>query len=157
MLHEPDVLVLGLGNRLRGDDAAGPLLIDRLAAAGCRARLVDGGTIGLQLLPEVQDAAALVAVDAANLGRPPGSVAVFEGAAMDRALGGRKSSAHEVALADLVAAAALAGGLPVHRALVAVQPARCDWGLEPSEAVGAAMPQLQAAVEQLLDRWGCRP
>ncbi len=156
MLREADVLVLGLGNRLLGDDAAGPLLIDRLVAAGCRARLLDGGTIGLQLLPALQDAAALIAVDAAQLGQAPGTVGVFEGEAMDRTLGGRKSSAHEVALADLVAAASLTGTLPGARALVAVQPACCDWGLAPSAPVGAALPRLQAAVEDLLGRWGCR-
>jgi hydrogenase maturation protease len=75
---------------------------------------------------------------------------------MDRALGGRKSSAHEVALADLVATASLTGGLPAARALVAVQPECCEWGLAPSAAVGAALPHLQAAVEELLCRWGCR-
>ncbi len=157
MLDEADVLVLGLGNRLLADDAAGPLLIDRLQAAGCRARLADGGTIGLHLLPAIQDAAALIAVDAAMLAAPPGTVRVFEGEAMDRQLGGRKTSAHEVALADLMAAAALTAALPARRALVAVQPARCDWGLAPGDEVAAALPRLQAEVEGLLKRWGSRP
>ena len=149
------VLVLGLGNRLLGDDAAGPLAVDRLAAAArdADARFIDGGTIGLALLPEIEDAEAFIAVDAALFGAPPGTVRVFEGEAMDAQLGGRKRSAHEVALFDLMAGAELNGRLPARRALVAVEPACTELGLEPTPAVAAAIPRLCAAVDELLDRW----
>ena len=153
--RDPSVLVLGLGNRLLGDDAAGPLVVDALAASGRAgsALLRDGGTIGLSLLPDIDDAAALIAVDAAEFDAPPGAVRVFEGAAMDRQLGGRKRSAHEVALFDLMAAAELCGRLPARRARVAVQPASTALGLEPTAEVAAAIPALCAAVQELVTRW----
>ena len=149
------MLVLGLGNRLLGDDAAGPLAVAMLAAAPGRRDAVfrDGGTIGLALLPEIEDAAGFIAVDAARFGAEPGTVRIFEGEAMDEQLGGRKSSAHEVALGDLMAAAALAGHLPRQRALVAVQPASVALGLEPTPAVAAAIPLMCEAVQDLLLRW----
>ncbi|MFO1217268.1 MAG: hydrogenase maturation protease [Burkholderiaceae bacterium] len=152
---QPQVLVLGLGNRLLGDDAAGPLAIDALAgsADAQRARLCDGGTLGLSLLPEIEDAAALIAVDAAAFGAAPGTVRVFQGEAMDVQLGGRKRSAHEVALFDLMATAALCGRLPQRRALVAVQPASTALGLALSNAVASAMPRLCEAVRELIARW----
>lgn len=155
MRGDDAVLVLGLGNRLLGDDAVGPLAVDALAAAADArvARYQDGGTIGLSLLPQIEDAAAFIAVDAALFGAAPGTVRVFEGAAMDNQLGGRKRSAHEVALADLMAAAALNGRLPARRALVAVEPASTALGLELTPAVDAALPRLRAAVNELLDRW----
>ncbi|MBN8509446.1 MAG: hydrogenase maturation protease [Burkholderiales bacterium] len=147
-------VVLGLGNRLLGDDAAGPLVIDRLARApATSATLLDGGTVGLALLPAIEDAKALVAVDAARFGAPTGTVQVFEGGAMDALLAGRRCSAHEVALADLVGAAALTGRLPERRALVAVEPAQTDLGTGPSAAVAGALPVMCAAVERLLQRW----
>ena len=149
------VLVMGLGNRLLGDDAAGPLAVDALAAgerAG-RAVFLDGGTIGLALLPDIEDASAFIAVDAALFGARPGTVRVFEGAAMDAQLGGTKRSAHEVALCDLMGAAALNGRLPARRALVAVEPARTELALEPTPAVAAAIPRMCAAVDELLARW----
>ncbi len=147
-------VVLGLGNRLLGDDAAGPLVIDRLAQRPpIGATLVDGGTVGLALLPAIEDAAALVAVDAARFGAEPGTVRVFEGGAMDALLRGGKRSAHEVALADLVGAAALTGRLPGRRALVAVEPAQTGIGAGPSVAVAQALPAMCVAVEQLLQRW----
>lgn len=148
-------LVLGLGNRLLGDDAAGPLVIERLAhAPTLSATLLDGGTVGLALLPAIEDAAALVAVDAARFGAVPGTVRVFEAGAMDALLALNRRSAHEVALADLVGAAALTGRLPERRALVAVEPAQTEIGAGPSAAVAEALPAMCAAVERLLQRWG---
>jgi hydrogenase maturation protease len=150
------VLVLGLGNRLLRDDAAGPLAIDELASEGPSsgdAVFRDGGTIGLALLPAIEDAGAVIALDAARLGAMPGTVQVFEGEAMDRQLGGRKRSAHEVALADLMAAAAFNGRLPRRRALVAVEPQSTELGLAPSAPVQRAIPQMCGAVRELLRRW----
>jgi hydrogenase maturation protease len=148
------VLVLGLGNRLLGDDAAGPLAVDTLVAdAAAGVQYCDGGTIGLALLPAIEDAGALIAIDAARFGAEPGTVRVFEGDAMDRQLGGRKSSAHEVALADLIAAAAFSGRLPRRRALVAVEPASTELGLAPTAPVQAALPRLCHEVRDLLERW----
>lgn len=156
MSGQDNVLVLGLGNRLLSDDAIGPLVVDALGARddiACIARLRDGGTIGLALLPEIEQADAIIAVDAARFGAAPGTVRTFEGDAMDRLLGGRRTSAHDVALSDLMAAAALGGCLPDRRALVAVEPADTRLGLEPSDAVQAALPILCDAVRALLRRW----
>lgn len=151
------ILVLGLGNRLLSDDAAGPLVIDRLSAALDREGgpyLCDGGTLGLSLLPDIEDAEVLLAVDAAHFGATPGTVRVFENELMDAQVVGRKHSAHEVALADLLGAAALRGRLPARRALVAVEPQSTALGLEPTGPVLAALPRLCAEVHVLLDRWG---
>lgn len=157
MTHPADILVLGLGNVLLSDDAAGSLAVARLASSqptptGVAFR--DGGTIGLGLLPEIEDAAAFIAVDAARFGAAPGTVKVFEGPEMDAMLCGIKRSAHEVALADLMGAAALQDRLPARRALVAVEPGDTSLGLAPSPAVGAAIAQMCAEVRGLLAQWG---
>lgn len=147
----PRCLVLGIGNRLLQDDAAGPLVIDQLASlAPPGVRLLDGGTMGLSLLPEIEACAALIVVDAARVQAEPGTVRVFEGEAMDAQAMGRKQTVHEVALADLLGAAALQGMLPSRRALVAVEPASTALGLAPTPAVQAALPQMVARVQGLL-------
>lgn len=147
-------LILGLGNRLMTDDAVGPLAIERLAARDLPdARLFDGGTMGLSILPEIENADALIAIDAARLGGAPGELRVLEGPEMDRALGGVKKSAHEVALADLMVAAAIQGAWPARRALIAIEPRTVSLGLEPSPEVAAALPEMITAVEALLARW----
>jgi len=153
------ILVLGLGNRLLRDDGAGPLVIDLLCAGNggdsdhdC-VRFRDGGTVGPSLLAEIEKAGALIAVDAARFGGAPGRVHTFEGAAMDRQLGRHGQSAHEVALFDLLAAAALRKVLPARRALVAVEPQDTSAGTTPSGVVAAAIPRMRAEVEALLARW----
>ncbi|MBQ0959622.1 hydrogenase maturation protease [Ideonella sp. 4Y11] len=146
-------LVLGIGNRLLQDDAAGPLVIDRLAAlARPGVRLLDGGTMGLSLLPDIEACDALIVVDAARFGTEPGTVRVFENEAMDAQALGRKQTVHEVALADLLGAAALQDLLPSRRALVAVEPDATALGLSPTPAVRAALPQMVAQVQRLLAR-----
>ena len=150
---EPDrVLVLGLGNSLMTDDGIGPCAVAALAPrAGVR--LMDGGTCGLSLLPEIEGCAALIVIDAFADGAAPGTVSVHEGAAMDAALRGVKSTAHEVALADLMDAAHVTVGRPARRALIGVAPARVAVGLEPTPAVAAALPAVLAAAESLIERW----
>ncbi len=150
------ILVLGLGNTLMQDDGLGVHAATGLELwaenrEGVRVR--DGGTLGLSLLPEVESCSALIVLDAAMLGGAPGDVRTFEGDAMDAQLSGKKYSVHEVALFDLLAAAELMGGKPARRALVGVQPQCIDWGLEPTAAGAGAIPQMHAAVRELVERW----
>ena len=108
------ILVLGLGNTLLTDDGIGLHVIAALEQDVAKASagpvvILDGGTLGLSLLPEIEAATALIVVDAANFGGAPGEVRVFDEAAMDAQLGAAKTSAHELALADLISAARLCG------------------------------------------------
>jgi hydrogenase maturation protease len=155
------ILVMGVGNALLQDDGVGPRIIEALPALlptattedGFHVELVDAGTIGLALLPQVEDADSVIVVDAAELDATPGTVRVFRDRQIDELLSGRRRSVHEVALLDLFAAAALRGRCPTRRALVAVQPACTDWGLEPSPSVAAAIPGACAAVAELLSEF----
>lgn len=149
------LLVLGLGNVLQADDGVGIHVIRALEGMALPGDVVlrDGGTIGLSLLTEIEDCAALIVVDAMELGRAPGTVALFEDDAIEEQLSGRKRSAHEVALADLLAAARLVGASPSRRALIGIQPGRIGWGMEAEGAVAEAIPQACALVTDLVERW----
>ncbi len=152
------ILVLGLGNALLTDDGIGLHVIAALEQAvpeksAARILILDGGTLGLSLLPEIQAVTALIVVDAANFGGEPGEVRVFDEAAMDAQLGAAKTSAHELALADLIGAAALSGCLPERRALVGIAPASVSWGLEPTPEVAASIPLACAEIEGIIERW----
>jgi hydrogenase maturation protease len=150
----PDILVLGIGNRLMTDDAAGPLSVEQLGSDALPGvRVLDGGTCGLSLLPEIEDCGGLIVIDAAGFGAAPGAVAVFEGAAMDALLRGPKTTAHEVAVCDLLDAAACTAGRPARRALVAVQPGTVAVGTEPTAAVAAALPEACRATLALIESW----
>lgn len=150
------ILVLGLGNTLLSDDGVGVHVVTALQQSPARhdgVSFVDGGTIGLNLLPDVEAADGLILVDASEIGAPPGTLALFEGAAMDAQLGGKKRTPHEVAAFDLIATAAMLGRCPRLRALVAVQPQSVSWGLEPTGPVAAAVPGAIAMVLEIVQRW----
>ena len=150
------ILVLGLGNLLMSDDGVGVHVVQTLAGRMkgqnniiCR----DGGTLGLNLLPDIENAAALIAIDAAEINAAPGSLKLFEGPRMDALMGGRKRSAHEVSLADLMTAAAISGRTPARRALIAIQPETTKTGLSPSPPVAAAIKPACEMVEEVIGRW----
>ncbi len=147
---------MGIGNTLLRDEGVGVRIIEDLRddPAAAAALLLDGGTLSFSLLPYFEGVHALVAVDAANLDTPAGTVRIFEGDAMDRFV--RRStgrSVHEVGLADLLDMARLQGCLPPHRAVVCVQPQFIDWGDTLSPAVHSALPRALAEIRGLLQRW----
>jgi hydrogenase maturation protease len=150
------ILVLGLGNTLLSDDGIGIHVMRALqdrSAADTGLAFCDGGTIGLALLADIEDARNLIVVDAMELGEAPGTVRRFVGPDMDRQLTGKKKTAHEVALADLMMAAALSGFQPERRALVAIQPEKLGWGLAATPAVAAAIPEACGAILRLAEDW----
>lgn len=152
------ILVLGIGNTLLSDEGVGVHVIQALGRGPLADRddveLLDGGTLSFTLAGPIQDADALIVVDAAQLKSSPGTLRVFEGEDMDRFLtSNRKSSVHEVGLTDLRAIAMLAGHWPERRAMVAIQPEKVDWGEFPTEPVAAAIPHACGRIESLIGAW----
>jgi len=151
------ILVLGLGNTLLSDEGVGVYVIDELARQdpdALHADYMDGGTLSFTLAGPIEEAAALIVVDTAQLDQEPGSIRVFEGEAMDEFVGsGKKSSVHEVSLHDLLAIASLEGNLPERRALIGIQPVELDWGSAPSAPVAAAIPAACEAALELMRKW----
>ena len=152
----PRVLVLGVGNPIMSDDGVGQRLLQALAACAPAldgVEFLDAGTLGLVLLPRLEQCAALLVLDAAQLGGEPGELQVYEGARLDEFLKTARASVHELGLRDLLDAARLTGSLPARRALVGVQPAQLGWGTELSPSVEAAVPAATGAARQLLEQW----
>lgn len=152
------ILILGIGNTLLSDEGVGVHVIQAMAKDISpddeEIVLVDGGTLSFTLAGPIGEAESLVVVDAAEIGQAPGSLQVYEGEAMDRfLLGNRKSSVHEVGLTDLMSIARLTDTWPARRALVAIQPAKVDWGDDPTVPVAAAIPVACARIRGLIDEW----
>jgi hydrogenase maturation protease len=149
-------LVLGCGNVLLGDDAAGVWVIEQLrrsCAFPAEVSLVEAGTLGLDLLPELDGVERLLVVDAVAGGRPPGSLVRLQGDEVP-AVFDLKTSPHQVGLADLLAGAKLLGRWPRQVVLWGVEPAELAPGTRFSLEVERALPSLQAAVLEELEGWG---
>lgn len=72
----PAVLVIGCGNLLCGDDAAGPVCISRLRDRGLPAGVecVDCGTAGIEVAFRMRGVPELIMIDACRGGGPPGAL-----------------------------------------------------------------------------------
>ena len=150
-------LILGIGNTLLTDEGVGIHVLKALQDQGglpADVTLMDGGTLSFTLAGSIEDCARLIAVDAAELKGPPGTIRVFEGDAMDTHVAqGGKRSVHEVSLADVLGMAALAGHLPRQRALVGIQPKYMDWGDGPTPEVEAVIPEACRTIGDIIARW----
>lgn len=77
-----ELLIIGCGNILRGDDAAGPVLIRRLWEAGPvpeTVRIADGGTSGMGVAFEMRHANRVLIIDASSTGAEPGTLFAVPG------------------------------------------------------------------------------
>lgn len=151
------ILVLGIGNTLLSDEGIGIHVLHALAKGAPLpedVELLDGGTLSFTLAGPIEDADALIVVDAANIQSPPGTWQLLEGDSVDAfLLGNRKSTVHEVGLTDLRAIAILADHWPTRRAMLAIQPQCMDWGEQPTPVVGAVIPAVVSAIRELISRW----
>ncbi|MDZ7595271.1 MAG: HyaD/HybD family hydrogenase maturation endopeptidase [Thiobacillus sp.] len=151
------MLVLGIGNTLLTDEGIGIHVLQALEpelANWPDVTLLDGGTLSFTLAGPIEDADALIVVDAANINKQPGEWVLLKGEEMDAFLmSNRKSTVHEVGLTDLRAIALLAGHWPDRRAMLAIQPDVIDWGELPTPAVAAAIPPACATIVEQLQAW----
>jgi hydrogenase maturation protease len=141
---EADVLILGVGNVLMGDEGVGVHVVRHLERQPPLpgVRLLDGGTGGVNLLGEFDGIGSVVLIDATRDGRPAGVVTYLNPgrvADLPRGLG-----AHDFGLKDLFAASALLGRLPtLHLYTISVETVR-PMCTELSPAVAAAVPVVAA-------------
>lgn len=139
-----DLLVLGLGNVLLGDDGAGPAAIaglrDARVGRGC-VRVLDGGTLGLSLLPYLEDARRVILVDAVAADAPAGTLVRLEGADVGPAVATRLSP-HQIGVADLLEGARWHDREPQRLVLLGVVPQSIELAVGLSEPVRRALPRL---------------
>jgi len=153
------VLVLGLGNVVCADDGAGVAAVHRLVRDFDLPEEVvalDGGTLGLSLLPLVDSAEQVILVDAIRASGPPGTLVRIEGDAVAPAVYERLSP-HQIGVADLLAGAALLDRYPSRVVLIGVVPRSVELGLGCTPPVQEAIPGLVARVVAELTAMGLAP
>lgn len=150
-------LVLGLGNTLLSDEQVGVRVAERVGAdpraVALGIRAVDGGTMGLTLLVDMENAAAMVVIDAAALDAPAGTVRVFEGVEMDRFLRTRGRNPHDIGLDDVLDGLRLRDAVPQNRALIGIQPATLTVGEHMTPQVAEAVAKASDIVLAIVARW----
>ena len=141
------MVVVGVGNSLRGDDAAG-LSVAELA----RGRVPDDVDVRVceqepsRLVDAWEGAGAAVVVDAASSGAEPGTVHRFDAGADEVPARVFRSSTHAFGVGDVVELARALGRLPEHVIVYGVEGADFTAGAGLSQPVTAALPSVVDAV-----------
>jgi hydrogenase maturation protease len=145
-----DILILGIGNVLMGDEGIGVCAINYLEkhTLPSNVRLLDGGTGGFHLLEYLQGYKKIIMIDATMDGSEPGTLKVIKprfSTDFPKAL-----SAHDIGLKDLVESAALLGSLPeIHLITITIskiQPMTMDLSPE----ISATLPLIHKKVNEIL-------
>jgi hydrogenase maturation protease len=143
-----NLLILGLGNVLLRDDGVGAAAVARLIDeydAPDSVSVLDGGTLGLALLPYVEDAASVILVDAVKTDAPPGTLVRLARDEVGPAVATRLSP-HQIGVADLLDGAQWRDRYPSRVLLVGIVPESLDLDVGLSPSVAASLPALVECV-----------
>jgi hydrogenase maturation protease len=144
-------VVIGVGNTILSDEGVGVhaarmLQSDQRVPPGVT--ILDGGTIGLELIPYASNATHVLLLDAMDSQSAPGTLARMEGKDLLGTTAGR--SVHQLGVVDLIAALFLTSTHRQDIVVLGVQPANTDWGTALSPKIHAALaPLVDAALAQL--------
>lgn len=148
-------IVLGLGNTLNRDEGLGVFCLDPLRERLTDSRgieVLDGGVLGMSLLPLVESSSHLLILDAVDAGKPPASV--IELAKDEIPLFSRlKLSWHQLSFQEVLQFATIRGHLPDHIHLVGAQPADISIGVGLSPVVQAIVPEITDRAIRVLEGW----
>lgn len=148
------ITLLGLGNILLQDEGIGVHVVQAIKdrySLSPDVELVDGGTMGLDLLPIFQDSQKVLIIDAVDFGKPPGHVGTIEGRHIPSVLSS-KLSVHHIGLSDVLFAATLMNETPPEVCLIGIQPKNLDVGLDMTPEVRENFDTLVSmAIKKLAD------
>jgi hydrogenase maturation protease len=147
--------ILGLGNLLYQDEGFGIHALQAMQEAipaSDTVEFVDGGVLGINLLPLVEESSHLLVLDAVDAGQPPGTILELKGEQIPL-FTAAKLSEHQVGFQEVLGLARFRGNLPPSLHLIGVQPQDLGSGIGLSQAVAAALPEVVNRAMATLKAW----
>ena len=148
---EPRILVMALGNTLRGDDGVGAAVLNQLDTSQLPSNvtILDAGTPGLELVVILQEYDRVIIIDAADMGKIPGYWRQFTPdevrlASRDMHLRG---TLHYAGLAEALSLGNALELLPHDIIIFGVQPQSIDWVTCLSAPVEACVADIAGRIE----------
>ena len=151
-----NILVLGLGNMLLSDEGVGIKALEELQRSydcSSAVQIIDGGTIGLELLPYFEGRSHILIIDAVKTGKKPGTIVKIED---PPAYFRTRTSPHQIGLADVMGVAAITDILPRDITLFGIEPKQISTGLDLSTEVAQNVSRLVDMVAAELEAIGAK-
>jgi hydrogenase 3 maturation protease len=144
-LCSSSTLILGIGNILKGDDGAGPLVCERLKEANISAGLIDAGTVPENYIQRIikKSPRTLIVIDAIDFGAEAGTIRILE----PEQLNSLVISTHTLSprlFVDMVRQS-----IQVDVYFLGIQPAQTQLGQPLSAAVNKAIDKLSAVLTEI--------
>jgi len=153
-----EIGIIGVGNILMKDEGIGPRVAELLRTQysfNPEIEIIDGGTLGLDLLPYIEKFKKIILIDVVDFHKEPGYIKVLRGEEIPPYLK-TKLSVHHVGVQDLLEVARFMGVMPEELVLVGIQPEDISLGLDLSETVAGKIEKLVDEVLKILDSWGIK-
>ena len=150
-------IVMGIGNTLNLDEGLGvhavEMLEERLSGKAPEVEFLDGGALGLNLLPWVEEASHLLVLDAVNSRFSlPGQLMELEKDEIPlyRDI---KMSDHQITFQEVLGLAKFRDLFPEKLHLIGIHPVSIEIGVGMTPEVEALMPEVLERAERVLREW----
>lgn len=156
MENENSIILLGVGNILLTDEGLGVHVVNEMRKEytfSPEIGIIDGGTMGMELLSYMRGMKKLLLVDAVNGGEEPGTVYEFPHRDMETYFTDH-ISVHEVGMQDILRIRALQDNPLEDAMVIGVEPESLDIGLAVSDTVKNVLPDVKQRVIGVLKTWG---
>lgn len=166
MAEQKRKIVFGLGNTLNRDEGLGVHAMKALEQRvnerlsknihksfdNSQIEFLDGGVLGLNLLPWVEEASHLLILDAINANVQPGTLIEMKREEIPL-YRGIKLSDHQITFQEVLGLAKARGRLPEYLHLVGAQPEDLSIGVDLSPKIEAVLPNILDQAERILQEW----
>ena len=154
--YDNSIVVLGVGNILLTDEGLGVHVVKELKENynfTPEISLIDGGTMGMELLTYMRGMKQILLIDAINGGEAPGTVYEFPHRELEQYFT-EHISVHEVGMQDILRIRAIQENPLEDAIVIGVEPESLEIGFEPSAPVQAVLPEVKERVLRVLRNWG---
>ena len=148
--------VLGVGNTILSDEGFGVRVVEYLEKNFTfpdSVQLIDGGTLGVELLHFVAGTKRLLIIDSIDGGAELGKIFHLRNDEIKSHFA-QKISAHEVGIQDVLTMLEVTGKKIPHVELIGAQPFSLEAGTELTEQMSELVPQFADKAIGILRNWG---
>jgi hydrogenase maturation protease len=146
------LLVIGVGNALRGDDAVGLVVLERLREARPTVPMREESGEGAALMEAWAASQHVIIIDATASGAAPGTIHRLDAQEQPIPAEFFHYSTHDFGVAEAVEMARVLGRLPARLIIYGIEGSSFDFGAELTPAVAQAVPEVVQRVHQELAR-----
>ena len=154
-MNKAEIAVMGIGNILMQDEGIGVHIIRELEKYDFNPHiaLIDGGNMGMDLLPFFDEYNRMIIVDAVDFEKEPGFIDTIENDDI-LALFTTKMSLHHLGLKDVLSYAKLLDQTPEDLCLIGIQPEKVEMEIQLSKTIQSRFNKLVNLSLQKLKTWG---